>query len=325
MDEILGCDWGTSSLRLRLADTTNLNIISEENAARGIATTFNAWKATGQYDPQQRISFYLAVINEYIQQMEKRLNRSLYNVPLVISGMASSSVGMVDVPYATLPFALDGSGAGTYYMEPNSTCKHPVLLVAGVKGEAEVMRGEETQLVGCADEIETKKDDQLFIFPGTHSKHVTISNNRATGISTFMTGEFFELLSDKSILHASVEKHEDFNEDAYQHHFSQGVKDAMTSNLLNASFRIRTNDLFGVLTKKENYSYLGGLLIGTELKELPVTNATNIYLCCSDTLAAFYKKALEILKPAAMVHILNADKAVIKGQINIFHQFKRTH
>lgn len=49
---------------------------------------------------------------------------------------------------------------------------------------------------------------------------------------------------------------------------SQGVNDAINSNLLNVAFRVRTNNLFAKLSKKENFDYLSGLLIAAGLKEL---------------------------------------------------------
>ena len=54
-------------------------------------------------------------------------------------------------------------------------------------------------------------EEQVFIFPGTHSKHVTVKNGNVIDIKTYMTGEFFELLSVKSILSATIEKTVDLN------------------------------------------------------------------------------------------------------------------
>jgi 2-dehydro-3-deoxygalactonokinase len=44
--------------------------------------------------------------------------------------------------------------------------------------------------------------------------------------------------------------------------FQKGVNDRLGSNLLHMSFMVRTNHLFGKLSKQENYYYLSGLLIG---------------------------------------------------------------
>ncbi len=65
------------------------------------------------------------------------------------------------------------------------------------------MRGEETQLIGC---LKSGKQDGFFIFPGTHSKHVEVEDGMVKDFKTYMTGEFFELLSQKSILLNSVEE-----------------------------------------------------------------------------------------------------------------------
>jgi 2-dehydro-3-deoxygalactonokinase len=326
MDTFLGCDWGTSLLRLRLANTTNLKIICEENTGQGIAATYTAWKESGGQSQPERKAFYLDILNNCIQRMENKLQQSLSHVPVIISGMASSSVGMMELPYQSLPFAVDGSGAAAHYIESTNDFPHPVLLISGVKGDNEVMRGEETQLVGCMDSVDKINDECIFIFPGTHSKHITVSQQNAVAIRTFMTGEFFALLSGKSILQTSVKKHDETESIAYAHSFSKGVASSVGANLLNVSFRIRTNELLHGMDLRENYSYLGGLLIGTELKELLQPGIKLVYICAGPTLATLYAKAISTLRPVASVHVLPpaaVDAATIRGQYKIFQHFKR--
>jgi 2-dehydro-3-deoxygalactonokinase len=322
MDKLLCCDWGTSSLRLRLANTADASVIASVNTAQGIASTFQLWKDTGH----SRVDFYLHVIDALIKQIENKLSVSLDGLPLVISGMASASVGMMELPYSTLPFAVDGSGATTHYINSSGHFNHPVLLISGVKSNDDVMRGEETQLVGCMELLDEWPQEQVVIFPGTHSKHVTINNRKAIAITTFMTGEFFELLSNQSILRLAVEKHPDIQSPSFVTHFSTGVTEAVTGNLLNTAFRVRTSELLGKRTKQENYSYLSGLVTGSELKALQQGTCSRITVCGEGGLSALYETALQVINLPAAISILSADKAseaALRGQINIFNQFKR--
>jgi 2-dehydro-3-deoxygalactonokinase len=62
MPNFLSCDWGTSSFRLRLADTGSGKVLCEEKSAQGTAATFNDWQEIGNADNQKRVDFYLAII-----------------------------------------------------------------------------------------------------------------------------------------------------------------------------------------------------------------------------------------------------------------------
>ena len=319
MEKFLSCDWGTSSFRLRLVDKEHFKIEAEEISAKGILDTFNLWNQKGDTDPEARILFYIEIISEHLDKLERKLNISLDGVPLVISGMASSSIGMISLPYHQMPFALDGSGIETKYQQASSGFNHDILLISGVKSEDDVMRGEETQLIGIYKE-DPDTATQIYIFPGTHSKHIIIKDKQAVRFKTYMTGEFFELLSKKSILHSTVEKNADLHQANCLESFKQGVRDSCGSNLLHACFRVRTNNLFGILDKKENYHYLSGLLIGAELQDLSDNDSIIIYLCCGSGLRANYETALYVLGLDHKTHIFSAqsvDESVIIGQSKI--------
>lgn len=323
-DKFLSCDWGTSSFRLRLVDASNIQVLLEENSSEGIAATYALWEKTGKTDQQSRLYFYLDIIRKHIEKIGEKQNTSLSGVPLIISGMASSSIGMKNLPYGQLPFGIDGSGTKSAYFEADEGFKHPFLLISGVKSVDDVMRGEETQLIGSMAGQPDAQGEKTFIFPGTHSKHIFVRENQVTGFKTYMTGEYFELLSEKSILKVGVEAHDDFHSFNGLQSFKQGVQDAVGANLLHISFRVRTNDLFEHLSKKENFSYLSGLLIGTELQGLLPLSSAKIYLCCSSNLKPWYEAALDALGILENVHVFPAEwvsEAVVRGQYEIFNQF----
>src|SRR5690606_5422333 len=125
--------------------------------------------------------------------------------------------------------------------------------------------------------METPDKSGIYIFPGTHSKHIQVENQEVTGFRTYMTGELFELLSKKRILRRSIEENREFEDPKNRAAFEQGVGQGANSNLLQASFGVRTNELFRKFGKKENLHYLSGLLIGKELKELLHLDSEKIY------------------------------------------------
>jgi 2-dehydro-3-deoxygalactonokinase len=233
--------------------------------------------------------------------------------------MASSSIGFIDLPYASMPFDVDGSAINTGFIAASDSFEHDILFISGAKNENDVMRGEETQLIGCIAPGQWVKNE-LFIFPGTHSKHITVKENQAIDLRTYMTGELFSLLATQSILKNTVQPG-----DFYPGAFKRGLIEAAHRNMLNLIFKVRTNGLFDVCTGSENYHYLSGLLIGTELKDLSLSNAETVNLVCGNDLLTQYQLALSELAPDKKLNIFSVeqgDAATVVGQLTIAKHLK---
>lgn len=317
MQNFISCDWGTSVLRLRIIDINTMSVLAEVLSAQGISNTFELWKQS-EKQGSEKLSFYQSILTEQIKKMEEQLNFPLQDTPLIISGMASSNMGMIELTYKELPFSPDGHDLYIKMIEATNDFKHRTLMISGAKTGNDAMRGEETQLIGCLNA--DNKEDQLFIFPGTHSKHINVKNGEAADVKTFMTGEFFELLSKKSVLSNNVEETRDLLNAGNLKSFGQGVADSLHSDVLHSSFLVRTNHLFGKLSKQENYCYLSGLLIGTELKELintriPLTIVTDAWQI------KLYSTTLQKLGiPDSRYQ--DAGEAVMKGHCKIYNLYK---
>lgn len=311
MDAFFSCDWGTTSFRLRYVSVAALQVLAEETSGEGIAATFNLWKQSNKSE-EVRFDFYLSILKEKIKIIEQKLNVSLAGTPIIISGMASSSIGMQELPYKHIPYAANGENLVTKKINKTPGLPHELLIISGVRTEDDVLRGEETQLAGCAP---FSNDEMVFIFPGTHSKHILVKGGQVVGFNTYMTGDFFDLLANKSLLSSSVEK--TIANEVSMPSFRKGVNEANT-NLLHSAFLVRTNQLFNKFSKQENYFYLSGLLIGQELKDLKNYNAATIFLVGTNELNAFYTTALEILFPGIIINSTSADEVTIRGQYVIY-------
>lgn len=303
----LSCDWGTSTFRLCLVNAAAMQVVSEVSGAAGIALTFRSWQ---QQTAQNRQSHYAAVLRQYLQLLEQQTGMPLGELPLVVSGMASASIGIHELPYAVLP--LDPSGAGlvatTLQLQPFLT--NPVVLISGVRSDSDVMRGEETQLLGL---LSRQCLPPLIIIPGTHVKHVTLAAGRVIGFQTFMTGEFFQLLSQHSVLAASVAVC-DTDTDAAQEHFFRGLTYGYRHNLLAAAFRVRTNQLLHGMPPPYNYQYLSGLLLGAELQGCLPGDARSIGLLGNMEQCRRYQAALAHLFPEVACTHFDGVAALIRGQ-----------
>ncbi len=321
MDKLLCCDWGTSNFRLRLVEIATGNILEEVRSAQGIAETFKHWKQTGRSE-EYRLGYYLTFIAAQLEVLAGKTANSLAGVPVILSGMASSSIGMVELAYNYFPPTLDGTGLNVLSLPAAGAFTHPVLLVSGLRTATDIMRGEETKLIGCARQL-MQSDPTTYIFPGTHSKHVLVNCGQVIQLTTYMTGEFFDLLSQKSILAPSVAFCEKSDAPNLSAAFAEGVLDSVASSLLHSAFVVRINDLFKTRSATENYQYLSGVLIGSELKELR-NRPTHICVVGHHTLTNQYCTALNILgipSPAYTLCIRDADEALIAGQLHIYKTY----
>lgn len=310
ISKILSCDWGTTSFRLRVIDVNTAEVLHKIKSFDGVHAVHNQWLATKKNE-RVRLNFY----RSFIQSQVDKMNVDAQDVLIIISGMASSTIGMKELPYAKLPFKLSGNDLTIEKFAADSFCKHDILLVSGLQTNIDVMRGEETLLLSC------DADDALVIFPGTHSKHVVVKNKTAVDFKTYMTGEFFNLLSTQSLLSKSVLKNSEVHEEA----FINGVKDGAINNMLNASFHVRTNQLFQKNSSEENYHYLSGLLIGSEMSEVSTSNQKNIVLVCASNLLQQYTTALNVINNNQFeIQTINADDALIKAHINLYHHYTKT-
>jgi 2-dehydro-3-deoxygalactonokinase len=322
MEKFLSCDWGTTTFRLRLIQSKDFKVLAEAFSEEGIARSFALWKQSRQRE-EDRLFFYLRIIKDHIHRIETQLKYSLKGTPVIVSGMASSSLGMIELPYKSIPFPLDGSEMQISSFEPSGFFNHDLLIISGSKTNDDVMRGEETKIIGCGPD--SKGKPELYIFPGTHCKHVRIKGGMVDHFKTFMTGELFDLLSTKSILSNCVEKTGWLDHEENRIGFELGVMDSLHSNLLHSIFWVRTNDLLEKLTKEENYFYLSGLLIGNEIKEIDSQDPIPITIVSDNFLGPLYEEALRIPKKNGEKRnfsMVDADLCLIKGQYKIYQSKK---
>ena len=328
MTNILCCDWGTSSFRLRLVDSSDFKVLAELQNKDGVAETFREWQRDMSVP---RFDFYAAKLRSSIAELGNTTDRDLNSLPLIVSGMASSSIGMEEIPYASLPFMTNGSQASFRRFENFNGPGIPLLLISGVRSADDVMRGEEAQLIGFFYLPETsnlKIDDSLFVFPGTHSKHIRVKDNSIIAFQTFMTGEMFNILSVHSILKDSIAISSEHGLMGASNvvAFKAGVEQSGSSNLLNTLFTVRTNQLFSKFDKEQNAFYLSGLLIGNEVRELLADPSTILVICSGTHVYEHYKLATEVLGLKEGVIFIKPeliDKATIAGQIQLFKYNKQ--
>jgi len=299
--QFLSCDWGTSNFRLRWVDSKTLKIIKEVVLPEGIASTHSKWEKS-LLPESERISFYKQSLKMAIAGLGPLGKPQL---PIILSGMASSSLGLKELPYMEFPFILEAQDLKFALIEADDDLEHPIYLISGACTEEDIMRGEEVILLGCTH---PEKEDGIYIFPGTHSKHVMVQNSEAVGFKTYITGEIFNLLVKKSIIGNSVEPGEE------RASFVQGVEESEKEDLLHSIFKIRAKDILRGTDPVKNYQYLSGLLIGAELRQMEISNLP-IHIVSENPLLSHYAAALAEIDGNCKVKLHSSDQALVKGHL----------
>jgi 2-dehydro-3-deoxygalactonokinase len=265
---MIAIDWGTTSVRAYRLDAAG-GIVDARSAPAGILAVENGKFAEVL---QQHTGEWLAA----------------GEMPVVMSGMIGSRQGWIEVPYVACPAGPDEIAAG---MRKVSWERGEVWIAPGVTcrdeaGVPDVIRGEETQILGSLDRLGAGL--HTICLPGTHSKWVEVENGRITHFSTHMTGEAFAVFKGHSIL-GRMMKDGVADRDA----FADGVRrSADAGGLLHHLFGVRSRGLFGELPDTASASYLSGLLIGHEIHAARRSGHV-VHLLCTPQLAEIYRQALD--------------------------------
>jgi 2-dehydro-3-deoxygalactonokinase len=147
--------------------------------------------------------------------------------------------------------------------------------------------------------------DAMMVLPGTHSKWVHLEGGAIMGFNTFMTGEFYAMLVQHSILSKSLAQQSTAFEPQA---FLQGIDFACQGeSLLNTAFSVRVKTLFKQLAPEHAASYLSGLVIGEELVSMQVQPGAELIVIGSQQLTERYQLALDHL--GANVRTLGSQAA----------------
>ncbi len=175
----------------------------------------------------------------------------------------------------------------------------------------DVMRGEETQLLGALDG--QASGEQVVCMPGTHSKWVHVADGVVTGFSTFMTGELFDVITKHSILAHAVAGAADMPAD--DNAFAAAIQAAYRQPALatNLIFGARAGQLLHGLTAAGAQARISGTLIGAEIAGglAAAGSGATITLVASGRLRALYERAFDRL--ALTYRTIDADAAVRRG------------
>ena len=292
----VGVDWGTTHRRAYALDASGVCIdeFSDDDGA-------------------------MACKGRFVAALEVALNQ-LQAAPdlIVMSGMVGSALGWHEVPYVDHRVALDALPAHLFTV-PDAPIAARCVIVPGYCirdqwGQPDVMRGEETQLLGA---LALGHHSGWFVLPGTHSKWVELEQGRILQLRTYMTGELFNLLGRHGTLAAAIGKATPVWDASA---FAEGVHAAGKGALGHQLFSCRARVVCGDMPAASSQAYLSGLLIGAELQDVlrgpSGARHTNTFkLIGSPELAEHYQAAAALLD--VRFEVLDAKAAFLAAVARI--------
>ncbi len=270
---MIGIDWGTTSFRAFRVGR-NGEIRDRRAGPKGILNV-----PDGRFGDTLREE-----IGPWLAAGEDRV---------LLSGMIGSRQGWKETPYLPCPAGPEELAAALVDIGFDWASVKLVPGLSGVDdaGVAEVMRGEETQVLGVPLLL---RDGGIACLPGTHSKWVRVEGGRIVSFTTHMTGEVFAALRGHTILARMMR---DGPSDGAP--FDAGVvRSAEPGGLLHHVFGVRALALAGRLTESEAPSYLSGILVGHEVRaalaqaETAGTDRTVVQVIGAPDLTMLYAKAI---------------------------------
>ena len=238
-------DWGTTNLRLWLRRGA---------AVLDVRTGPGALAAGGAFE-----TTLFDLIQPWLDQHPA--------APVILCGMVGSRIGWVEAPYAACPAGAEAIAAQGVRLTARGA---PILLVPGVtgpspRGAPDVMRGEETQILGALQlDPRLAVGRHLLVLPGTHTKWVEVEDARIVAVQTAPAGELFALLRH----HGALALHGAETPDTPGEGFIAGLARSGAGEpggLLHALFETRSRRLVDGWSETLALDFLSGLLIGADV------------------------------------------------------------
>jgi len=184
------------------------------------------------------------------------------DAPVLLVGMVGSREGWVEAPYATCPAGPAEIAEALVPVELENGRRGyiiPGLFCEPSPGAADVMRGEETLVLGAGIE------NGLVCAAGTHPKWIEMRDGRIERFATYMTGEMYAVLREHSMIGRPATEPED------PKGFDLGLDAAERNSgenrvgLLHLLFSARASVVSGRVNSNLLAPYLSGLLTGDEI------------------------------------------------------------
>lgn len=276
----LAVDWGTTNRRVFLIEAGRVSRTERDDRGVTSVTDFPAEAAA--------------------------IRARFGDLPLLMAGMVGSNIGWQAAPYVPAPAGIPEIAAALLRIDARTA----IVPGVSVAGPADVMRGEEVQLLGAV-EAGLVPRNALLAQPGTHCKWAEMEEGRIARFTTAMTGELFALLRRHGLLAAQLGA-----EVVLGPAFLEGVEEGRKRDLAASLFGIRAAKMLGERDDSGAASFASGLLIGADVAaRLENSGHDTVHILADATLGGLYAAAVEAHGRRA--HIVDSHAAFVAGIIAI--------
>jgi 2-dehydro-3-deoxygalactonokinase len=260
----IAVDWGTTNRRAYVVDGSGKTAAEFEDSKGVLSVPSGGFPAA-------------------VAEIRDRLG----DKPLLMAGMVGSNRGWIEAPYVSCPAGIEDLAKGLVWPSEREAIVPGVSYIGN--GRADVMRGEEVQLLGAIGSGAID-GSALVCHPGTHNKWTLVHRHQIASFQTVMTGELFNLLKQHSILADLMQGPVEPN-DA----FRAGARHGWANNDLPAElFAIRARVLLKQAKAEDCASYASGLLIGSDVRiGLSTPYAAQVVVMGRPELTRLYAAAIE--------------------------------
>ena len=242
-------------------------------------------------------------------------------VRILASGMITSEFGLCNLPHLQAPAGIAELHAAMHETRLEEISPIPFVFLRGVRydGEdlldADMMRGEETELMGLLTDFPTAS---LYVLPGSHSKLIEVDEGgRIVAFATMLTGEMIASLSANTILRDAVDlKTEGYDPEA----LLMGYNCARNAGLNEALFKVRILKNRFAYSGQKTYSFFLGAILSSEIDTIRKNKMPSAVIAGRAQIKDATVALLEELSDKTTVTVPDAlaDTASARGAVRIY-------
>ncbi len=286
-------DWGTSRLRLYLRQGKS---VLDRRDGPGIGSLNGA-------SPRD---VFLDLVGDW-----REAGPSL----ALLCGMVGSRNGWLEAAYAPCPAGAADIRQRLLHIDAEGL---PVAIVPGLScrnalGGPDVMRGEETQILGALElDPALKRGRHLLALPGTHTKWVAVEDGRIADFVTAPVGELYALLREHSILAKAAPGDEPESAEGFALGVGRIVEQG-AARLPHLIFETRSRQLVDGLAKADAMGFLSGLLLAGDVAATADWFGAlgQVSLIGAPALSGLYAQAIAAFGGTSVT--VDGDSAVLAG------------
>lgn len=259
-------DCGTTNTRIFLFEEENiLQRFSTEIGVRNTAIDGNNAKLK-------------SAVKLGIEKVIDSQGISLDDIDVILAaGMITSNLGLYEIEHIYAPAKIDDFATAMKEKLLPEVCSKPIWFIPGLKNNIkevnvtnfvnmDIMRGEEVEALYVSETLSDKLP-ALFVLPGSHTKFISINENKEIlGCLTTLGGELIAAVSENTIVASSVENR--FAERIDHEYLIKGYKEARKTRLSRTLFSIRILGQFTNTTQNQKANFLIGAILYEDIKAI---------------------------------------------------------